>query len=165
MPDTTIAKRFWSKVERDQGGCWVWTGWKRQSPTRNKLKPLFYGVFGSRPNRMLAHRLAYELATGPIPDGLVIRHTCDNGLCVNPAHLIPGTHAQNMADASERGRLPHGEAHWKAAVDAERVREIRRLIASGMSQANVRRKLNLGRSCVGHIVRGKTWGHLDRKEP
>jgi hypothetical protein len=50
------------------------------------------------------HRLAYEHLVGPIPDGLLILHTCDNPPCCNPAHLYPGTPAQNMLDKKNRGR-------------------------------------------------------------
>lgn len=50
-----------------------------------------------------AHRVSYEHFIGPIPAGAIIRHFCDNPLCINPTHLEPGTQADNMRDLQERG--------------------------------------------------------------
>lgn len=93
--------RFWSKVDRSAGffGCWPWTG---------ALDADGYGTIGeTKTGRTLrAPRVAYELTVGPIPAGLEILHSCDNRPCVNPAHLRVGTHAENMAEISLRGRHP-----------------------------------------------------------
>ena len=56
-------------------------------------------------SKFKAHRVSYEMANGPIPDGLIIRHKCDNPNCVNPKHLESGTQKDNMLDASFRGRI------------------------------------------------------------
>jgi hypothetical protein len=96
LTDEQVA-RFWALVEKTDSGCWVW---------RTAARHGGYGQFqvGRRPYR--AHRISWEMANGPIPDGLVIRHDCDNPPCVNPDHLRPGTHADNMADQLARGRRP-----------------------------------------------------------
>jgi hypothetical protein len=83
-------RNFWRKVEKSDD-CWLWT-----ASTTNAG----YGQFGLvRPGERLmmtlAHRLAYTLSVGPIPDGLVIDHLCENKLCVNPAHLEPVTQTVN----------------------------------------------------------------------
>lgn len=77
---------FWEKVDKS-GDCWTWTAY---------LKPDGYGFvkFGGRCQQ--AHRVAYELLVGPIPDGLEIDHRCRNRACVNPAHLEPVTHLVNV---------------------------------------------------------------------
>jgi len=66
-----------------------------------------YGAFGFDGKVQKAHRVAYMLTHGPIPDGGHILHSCDNPSCVNPDHLRVGTHTENMRDKLARGR-DHG---------------------------------------------------------
>lgn len=78
--DTTLAARFWAKVDkRGPTECWEWVRY---------LNVYGYGQFSVNARvTKLAHRMAYELMLGPIPDGLVIDHLCNNPRCVNPAHM------------------------------------------------------------------------------
>lgn len=87
---------FWSRVDvRRPGDCWEWRRGRLASG---------YGQARSRKNHK-AHRLAWCLANGrDIADDLVIRHACDNPPCCNPAHLVPGTHADNIKDSIARKR-------------------------------------------------------------
>lgn len=89
-------KRFWAKVEkRGDNECWHWKGATHERG---------YGEFWMDRKRQRAPRVAYLLTVGEIPEGLVVRHSCDNPPCVNPAHLSLGTDKDNMQDAVSRGR-------------------------------------------------------------
>lgn len=90
---------FWSQVEKGEG-CWVWLGSKMADG---------YGSARRNSKTVLAHRLSYELTFGPIPDGLMVCHTCDNKPCVRPDHFFLGTCRDNIQDASRKGRLACGE--------------------------------------------------------
>lgn len=78
--------RFWAKVEKTEG-CWNWTA---------ALKPNGYGAYWDGYRLRYPHRYSYELASGPIPDGMQIDHTCHNRSCVNPGHLRLATTKQNI---------------------------------------------------------------------
>lgn len=82
-----MIERFWMKIQKGPG-CWQWTGAISDG----------YGSFGEghKGRTHLAHRFAYELTVGPIPEGMQLDHRCSNRRCVNPAHLRPVTHKQNM---------------------------------------------------------------------
>ena len=93
-----FAERFWARVSKTDN-CWEWTGSKSRG----------YGSFsmGREYGTKRSHRMSYEMAYGPIPEGLFVCHHCDNPGCVRPDHLFVGTHADNMLDAIKKGRLTH----------------------------------------------------------
>lgn len=154
-------ERFWSHVDK-AGGCWLWQG---------ALYPNGYGV-ASRMDRTqtTAHRIAWELTNGPIPDGLLVLHHCDNRRCVNPAHLFLGTQQDNMDDMWAKGRgatgnrLNHpsqqGENNRAAQLTGAQVREIKTCLERGMRQCDVMRRFGLTRSNVWAIAHGVSWAHI-----
>jgi hypothetical protein len=93
---------FWSRIEPDFPlGCWLWQG----GTTRDGYGLLQLGrLEDGRVVNDYAHRVAYQLTHGPIASGLVIRHSCDTPPCCNPAHLLSGTQADNIADAQRQGK-------------------------------------------------------------
>lgn len=104
--DYSLAARFWAKVEKTES-CWLWMA---------RVNNHGYGEINpgqrSGPPR-LAHRLSYELIVGPIPEGFVLDHLCRTPRCVNPAHLEPVTHAENVRrglSAQLKSQCPRGHA-------------------------------------------------------
>ena len=99
--------RFWENVERvHYEHCWNWQGgvsWGQSIEVRYQ-----YGRFGANGKRYKAHRVAYILVKGEIPAKHVVRHKCDNPLCVNPHHLVTGTQYENDMDRTNRGRSRNG---------------------------------------------------------
>lgn len=89
--------RFWSWVHVGKPDeCWIWFG---------ASQLVGYGAFGLKSRNLIASRVAWIIAHRKmIPSGKIIMHTCDNPSCVNPAHLLLGTQADNMRDASTKGR-------------------------------------------------------------
>lgn len=91
--------KFWSLVNKTDG-CWLWTGGTAGRPTHR------YGALTFNGRRHCkAHRVAYELVKGPIPDGQKVLHRCDVTLCVKPDDLFLGTQTDNMQDCAAKGRL------------------------------------------------------------
>ena len=109
MTRKTLEERFWEKVDRSGGpdACWPWTASTCGGG---------YGQFRLAGRPQLAHRVAYEQLVGPIPNGRHVLHRCDTPLCVNPAHLFLGTHTDNMADMTIKGRQSRGEKHRAATA-------------------------------------------------
>lgn len=149
-----LEERFWSKVDKSGGpdACWPWT---------DKLLKSGYGKFfvarGQSP--AIASRLSLQM-TGVDLTGLEARHTCDNPPCVNPAHLEPGTHAQNMADMARRNRqraIRKGELHPEARLAAEQVVEMREQAARGAKLRALAEIYGIDESHVAKICRGEKW--------
>jgi len=146
---------FDERVEKTET-CWIWTGSKR---------PDGYGVFhaGGKTNATSAHRLSWKLYHGEIPEGLVLRHMCDNPICVNPDHLKLGTLKDNSTDRILAGNSCPGSKNSKAKLDEEKVKEIKNLIQIGLSGAEIGRRFGVTRTCINAIKNSRTWKHVGDK--
>ena len=143
----STADRLWARVDRSAGpdGCWPWLG---KSNVRN------YGQMSVGNKSTLAHRIAYGLEKGPIPEGLDVLHKCDNPPCCNPAHLFVGMHRDNMEDKTKKGRQQHGEKHYRAKLTADDVRHIR---ASGEESAVLAERYGVTQSNICTIRARRSW--------
>jgi len=131
-------------------GCWVWYG---------ALDPR-YGAFRFNGRIVKAHRVAWELAFGPVPTGLCVCHHCDNSRCVNPSHLFLGTPGDNVRDAVAKGRARGGPGGKK--LKPSTVRKMRALWATGLvSQADLGKQFHTHRTNVLSIVHNRTWRELE----
>jgi hypothetical protein len=151
-------ERFWSKVARgapDQ--CWPWKG---GTDGRGYGK-----VFASDRHRK-AHVVAYEIIVGPVPEGKVLCHSCDNPPCCNPGHLWPGTKRENSEDMWKKGRArpngldARGSRNSKAILTEVDIPRIRRLIKDGVSQTAIGNHYGVTVQAISRIKRGLGWQHV-----
>lgn len=142
--------QFWGRVDKT-ATCWLWTG---------RLDHKGYGIFDMNGKPRRAHRLSYEMACGPIPDGLLVCHRCDVRSCVNPSHLFVGTAADNNRDRDQKGRhVPlRGEAHGRAKLTYEKVEQIRGLHRGGWAtQKKLASMFAVSEPVIARIVHRRGW--------
>ena len=112
-----LPHRFWSKVKLS-GACWEWQACVNQAG---------YGIFGIEKTKVdRAHRIAYRIFYGDIPDGLFICHSCDNRKCVRPDHLFAGSNQDNVNDMVRKNRNspPPNRGGWNKykLTDSDKLR-------------------------------------------
>ncbi len=152
-----LDERFWSKVQKSDGGCWEWTAHRNRKG---------YGRFSVNAaiGPRFAHRLAFADAFGRIPAGKFILHGCDNPACVNPAHLRIGTAKENVADMDERQRrvtpAVNGEANPFSKLTDEKVTAIRAAYIDGMPRTELSASFDVNPLTLQDIIYGRSWTHL-----
>lgn len=147
QPIEVLKQRFLAKIDKSgPNGCWIWL-----SSTNGRG----YGQLSIRHGKpRYAHRIAYELFRGEIPHRVECLHTCDNPACVNPDHLVLGSHIDNMVDAAKKGRM-------SSKVTASQVIEMRMLRSSGCTLRVLAQKYGICISAVHANVTNKNWRHLE----
>lgn len=152
---------FWTKVKKTSG-CWEWSG---------LLDRDGYGRFGHRNTwsrsfseigEVSTHRIAWTLLKAPIPNGKWVLHKCDNRKCVKPDHLFIGTHKENSADRSMKGRNPNtrGESNGQSKLTPSAIRRIRKLRDAGLPQSRIADIFDVRQPTISDILLRKTWGHI-----
>ncbi len=134
--------------------CWEWLGGTAAG----------YGVFRFHGHQITASRFAFWITTGHHPGELLVCHSCDNSLCVNPNHLWLGTCRENKQDASEKGRLVscmrRGEMHPNAKLSTDEVLEIRTKQAVGISRSQLAIEYNVSQVTIDNIISRRSWKHV-----
>lgn len=159
-----VLTRFLKKLSVAENGCWNWNGAMRVGG---------YGkAFLPGPIELAAHRLSWILHRGEIPRGLYICHTCDNRKCVNPDHLFPGTHDDNMKDGVGKKRFLHGlarveannpkfgSAHPNSRLKEENIHEIISLKKRGLSYTEIGAMYDVSFQTIFDVIKGHTWSHI-----
>lgn len=140
-------------------GCWLWFGAR---------DPRGYGRFcidgrrrGNKRRAGFSHRISWEWANGRSAAGLVVRHRCDTPECVNPDHLLLGTHGDNVRDRIARARSVYvrGQANGKSKLTEQVVREIRGLLGN-IPGVEIAKRYGLSPCTVADIKHGRTWRHV-----
>ena len=146
-----LPDRFWSKVDR--GGpedCWIWQASTKQSG---------HGQIRVGASPEYAHRVAFKLKVKDPGDKDVL-HKCGNPACVNPSHLYLGDQADNLADASNRGRLPTGKNNAAAKLTEGDVLEIRNAYGPNKSMRSLADEYDVSPGTIHSIIHHKTWSDV-----
>jgi DNA-binding NarL/FixJ family response regulator len=142
-PYKPIEQRLTDKTQIDpETGCWNWTG-SRDVGGYGNIRAARAHLGGK--GTFQAHRVAYELHKGPIPDGMIVCHRCDNRACVNPDHLFLSDHHGNMRDMAQKARA--------RLLTAEQVKEVVARLESGWSQGMLARAFNVSRSVIQAAIK------------
>lgn len=145
-------QRFWAKVDKTKS-CWNWRGSTCGG----------YGTVRMNMRRVLAHRAAWKLTFGDIPNGMQVLHHCDHPSCVNPAHLFLGTQTDNLRDMSKKGRGRTGdqscEHNGNARLQLNHVQEIQRtwsMLKYG-EKGKLATSLGISHAHALRIAQGQSW--------
>lgn len=146
-------RMFWSHVDvsSDQDSCWHWNGCRDRKG---------YGQFRWNGRNMLVHRISWEIANGPIPDGLGVLHHCDNPRCIRPDHLFVGTQSDNMQDCADKRRTTKGERNTRAVLTQSQVDEIRRRYIPRdpiNGRHGLAKEFGVSHDTIYLVATGRTW--------
>lgn len=146
-------ERFHKKYEKQENGCWIWTGGTRP----NHRRTLYGRHHLDNGSAEGAHRFSYILVNGPIPSGIYICHKCDTPLCVNPDHLFASDHAGNMRDMVQKNRSYRGRGELKrgrAKLTDQQAQEIRDM---NLSHSKIAEIFGVSQTTISRIKRKESY--------
>lgn len=147
---------LWARINKDgPNGCWVYSG---ASDRRGYGRPATWA--SGRLKRYYAHRRVYELLVGPIPEGKLVLHRCDNPPCCNPEHLFLGDDRANHADKVAKKRHTWGELTKRNKLSASQALEVLRAAPRGPYAAEMARALGVSVGTIQSIVARRSWKEL-----
>ena len=140
------ANRKLITFEESKNGCFLCTSHKGSHPKLSRNGEV-----------ALVARFVYEECFGFIPNGMVLRHKCHNGRCVNPEHLTYGTYKDNYEDSKLSGRHAHGKNHGRAKLTTEQAKVIK---YSNDTAPILAEKYGIDKSVIRRIKRSELWAHV-----
>lgn len=152
-------EKFWQKVQKAKPTqCWLWLGAKKPSGYGNVRRDKVYTS---------AHRLAWQITFGPIPNGMQVQHSCDTPSCCNPHHLMLGTVVSNYVDMIKKGRgnsshenRKFGEQHHQHKLTASDVEAIRKAYQPGLvKQIDLAKQFGVSQRTISIIIRKEGRNH------
>lgn len=143
----SLAAKLAARQSPQPNGCILYTGQNNGT----------YGQIGYRLETHLAHRAAYMVHKGPIPEGACVCHGCDTPLCINPDHLWLGSYSDNVQDMYAKRRANHAK---KTKLTETQVREVRAARAAQVSAETIAASYGISRSYVYDIFRGRARSHV-----
>lgn len=129
-------------------GCWEWN---------KSVASSGYGQIRFNYKNLRANRASYLAFKGDIPEGMVVRHTCDNKLCINPDHLVLGSCKQNSQDMVDRNRQAKGELNGRCKLSEADVKEIK---GSNLSYRQLANKFGISKGHAHRVKNGIAWSFL-----
>ena len=153
-------QRILALVEENENGCWIWQGATGGGRERKDRYPSMH----YKQKTARATRVMYELTYGEIPKGMLVCHSCDTPLCVNPDHLFLGNQKRNMRDAAAKGRIKipglKGGDHANAKTTDDQVVDFRKQYQAGRTASSIMRETGLAKETIKGMLAGRSYSHL-----
>jgi hypothetical protein len=145
----SLTESFWAKVKKTDS-CWLWIGSRQKND---------YGRIKRHRKILIAHRVSWFIHNGPIPDGLLVCHHCDNPMCVNPNHLFLGTQQDNFWDMYNKGRKANCQLqnNGRAKLDNEKVTQIKLALSKGVADSDLALIYGVSECTIRDICYGRSW--------
>lgn len=152
-----LIELFLKGIRKLKSGCWVCDNAYAMNTgyTEVKIRRGSNGIF-----RSTTHTLSFRHFKGPIPEGVLVCHRCDNRKCCNPEHLFLGDYSVNQADMASKDRVAFGDRHYNARLTSEDVLAIYKMHRNGKSQVSIAKCFDVSHGTIYSVTNGKTWRRL-----